>query len=114
MTSFIDEHRNKWGVEPICRVLPIAPSTYYAFKARPPSARTLRAEELKTEVLRVWQANFRVYGADKGLGPAQPRGHRGRALHRRAPNAPAWNQGRHEGWQAAHHDSRRRWGAASP
>ena len=53
------------GSRAICRVLPIAPSTYYAFKARPPSARTLRAEELKTEVLRVWKANFRVYGADK-------------------------------------------------
>ncbi len=65
MTAFIDEHRHKWGVEPICRVLPIAPSTYYAAKARPPSSRALRDEELKTEVLRVWKANFRVYGADK-------------------------------------------------
>ena len=41
MTAFIDDHRLTFGVEPICRVLPIAPSTYYAAQARPPSARTL-------------------------------------------------------------------------
>jgi putative transposase len=44
MTAFIDEHKVKWGVEPICRVLPIAPSTYYAAKKRPPSERSLRDE----------------------------------------------------------------------
>jgi putative transposase len=65
MTAFIDEHRHKWGVEPICRVLPIAPSTYYAVRKRPSSKRSLRDKELKIEVLRVWKANFRVYGADK-------------------------------------------------
>jgi putative transposase len=65
MTTFIDEHRHRWGIEPICRVLPIASSTYYAFKARPTSQRALRDEEFKAEVLRVWKVNFRVYGADK-------------------------------------------------
>jgi hypothetical protein len=64
MTAFINDDRHNWGVKPICRVLPV-PSTYYAAKARPHSARLLRDEELKEEILRVWKANFRVYGADK-------------------------------------------------
>jgi putative transposase len=68
--SFIEEYRQVFGVEPICRVLTghglkIAPSTYYAAKARPASARTVRDEALKTEITRVWKANFEVYGAYK-------------------------------------------------
>ena len=65
MITFIDDHRTHWGVEPICRVLPIAPSTYYAAKKRAPSQRTLRDEYLKVQIERVWKANFKVYGADK-------------------------------------------------
>jgi putative transposase len=65
MTAFIDEHKDRWGVEPICRVLPIAPSTYYAAKTRPPSDRALRDEYLKVEIRRVYDDNFSVYGADK-------------------------------------------------
>jgi putative transposase len=63
--AFIDGHRHRWGVEPICRVLQFAPSTYYAARRRPPSARSLRDEELKIEVLRVRSENFDVYGAKK-------------------------------------------------
>ena len=70
MVSFIDEHRQVYGVEPICRVLPIAPSVYYEQKARqadprrlPPRAR--RDAVLCTEITRVWNANRRVYGARK-------------------------------------------------
>jgi len=65
MTAFIDERREEFGVEPICALLPIAPSTYYAAKMRPPSARTLRDEELRPEIQRVYAANYRVYGARK-------------------------------------------------
>ena len=65
MITFIDDNRQPWGVEPICRVLPIAPSTYYAFRKRPPSDRTLRDEYLKSEIERVWKANYKVYGARK-------------------------------------------------
>jgi len=54
MIVFIDEGRKRWGVEPICRVLPIAPSTYYAAKKRAPSERALRDEYLKLQVERVW------------------------------------------------------------
>ncbi len=63
--SFITEHRERWGVEPICRVLQIAPSSYYAAVRRPPSARQRRDDELKLAIRRVWDAHRQVYGADK-------------------------------------------------
>ena len=70
MIAFIDEHREAYGVEPICRVLPIAPSTYYAHAARQadPSRRCERAKRdavLKPEIERVWRENFEVYGVRK-------------------------------------------------
>jgi transposase InsO family protein len=70
MVGFIDAHRETYGVEPICAVLPIAPSTYYEQKARAadPSrlpARAQREARLRPEIQRVWQANRRVYGAKK-------------------------------------------------
>ena len=65
MTAFIEAHRTAFGVEPICRTMQIAPSTYYASCNRPPSARARRDEDLKAEVQRVWTENRRVYGADK-------------------------------------------------
>ena len=65
MTAFIDASRKEFGVEPICTVLPIAPSTYYASRSRPPSRRALRDEKLKHEIGRVYDANYRVYGARK-------------------------------------------------
>jgi len=70
MVAFIDDHREDYGVEPICKVLPIAPSTYYAHKAREAdpalrSARAQRDEQLRVEIQRVWDANFKVYGVRK-------------------------------------------------
>lgn len=70
MVSFIDEHREAYGVEPICRQLPIAPSTYYEMKARQrdPSRLPERARRdavLKPEAQRVHQENLSVYGARK-------------------------------------------------
>jgi putative transposase len=63
MIAFIDAYRDQFGVEPICRQLPIAPSTYYA--VRPPSARALRDAQLKPQIQRVFDDNFGVYGARK-------------------------------------------------
>jgi putative transposase len=63
--SFIDGHRDRWGVQPICRTLRVAPSTYYAARGRPPSARQLRDAQLKVEISRVHKDNFEVYGARK-------------------------------------------------
>lgn len=65
MTAYIDEHKDRFGVEPICQHLPIAPSTYYDVKTRPPSARTLKDEQLRAQIRRVHASNFGVYGARK-------------------------------------------------
>jgi putative transposase len=65
VVSFIDSHRDQFGVEPICKVLEIAPSGYYAHKSRPPSARAVRDAQLKVEIKRVFDDNFQVYGAEK-------------------------------------------------
>jgi len=63
--SFINEHRERFGVEPICDTLQVAPSTYYAAVSRPASARQVRDRELKVEIARVHQDNFDVYGTEK-------------------------------------------------
>ena len=63
--SFVNEHRDRFGVEPICQTLEVAPSTYYAALSRRPSARRLRDEELKAEITRVHKDNFDVYGVEK-------------------------------------------------
>jgi putative transposase len=63
--SFIQAHQQQWGVEPICRVLQIAPSSYYAAVSRPPSARRRRDETLQVAIQRVWEEQRQVYGADK-------------------------------------------------
>ena len=70
MTAFIDEHRCVYGVEPICKVLPIAPSTYYTQAARrvDPELRPNRAwrdDALCQEIRRVWDENKQVYGVRK-------------------------------------------------
>ena len=70
MTAFIDEHRDAHGVEPICRVLPIAPSTWYTHAARQADPelqpdRWWRDEALCVEIRRVWDENKQVYGVRK-------------------------------------------------
>jgi len=74
--KFIEEHRERWGVEPICRVLQFAPATYYAARTRPASARELWDRELKPEIQRIWNENFRVYGADKVWAQLRREGYR--------------------------------------
>ena len=70
MIAFIDAHREVYGVEPICRMLPIAPSTYHEHASRRahPDRLPLRARRdiaLAPEIRRVWEDNFRVYGVRK-------------------------------------------------
>jgi transposase InsO family protein len=70
VSSFIDRHRKRFGVEPICRLLQVAPSAYWrhAARQRDPSLRSARArwdEFLMPHIQRIWDANFQVYGADK-------------------------------------------------
>ena len=68
--AFVDQHRDAYGVEPICRQLQIAPSTYYAYKARQqdPDLQSQRAKRdlaLEPEIRRIWEENQRVYGVKK-------------------------------------------------
>ncbi len=70
MTGFVAEHRHAHGVEPICRVLEIAPSTYYSHAVREADPevrpdRWWRDRALEVEVRRVWDENKQVYGAKK-------------------------------------------------
>jgi putative transposase len=83
MVGYIDDHRDRFGVEPICAVLPIAPSTYFLHKARQQdaatrSARARRDDELRVAIQRVWDANQQVYGPRK-----------------------VWKQLRRDGWPVA-------------
>jgi hypothetical protein len=77
IVGFIDEHRDELGVEPICRALPVAPSTYYAAKRREaePSARALRDAVMTQVLLTLWIANRKVYGAHKLWKAARRAGH---------------------------------------
>ena len=71
MIRFIDAHKDRrsgqlrWGIEPIAKIVGIAPSTYHVAKTRPPSARATRDAELRPVIARVYKENFVAYGADK-------------------------------------------------
>jgi putative transposase len=75
IVGFIDENRGELGVEPICKELQVAPSTYYAAKTRPPSARAQRDAVMLPILLALWRANYSVYGAHKLWKAARRAGH---------------------------------------
>jgi putative transposase len=75
MVRFIDERRDEHGVEPICRTLEIAPSTYYSAKSRSVSARAVRDAVMIPILVALWTANYRVYGAHKLWKAARRAGH---------------------------------------
>jgi transposase InsO family protein len=106
VNAYIDRHRDDYGVEPICRVLQMAPSCYWRHAARQRnpqlrSARAQRDEALKADIQRVWHANWQVYGADKvwlqmnreGIGGTLHRGATD-ACHGLARGSP-WQGGAH-------------------
>jgi transposase InsO family protein len=81
MVAFIDEHRATYGVEPICAVLPIAPSTYFVHKAQQAapttrSTRRQRDDALRAAIQRVWDDNDQVYGPRKVWKQLRREGHR--------------------------------------
>jgi putative transposase len=81
MVAFVNAHRDQYGVEPICAVLPMAPSTYYRHQGRhiDPSRRPTRAQRddaLRGEIQRVWDANYQVYGPRKVWRQLRREGHR--------------------------------------
>jgi putative transposase len=75
IVEFIDDNREDFGVEPICSVLQVAPSTYYDVKGRSLSARAVRDAELKEALLQLWQDNYCVYGVRKLHKAARRAGH---------------------------------------
>jgi putative transposase len=77
MVAYVDQYRDEFGVEPICRTLEMAPSTYYAAKRREvaPSARALRDAVMMQVLMGLWVANRKVYGADKLWKAARRAGH---------------------------------------
>ncbi len=75
IVDYIDAHRDEFGVEPICRVLRVAPSTYYAAKRRALSARALRDVVMMQVLMVLWVANRKVYGAHKLWKAARRAGH---------------------------------------
>lgn len=75
MVDYIDRHRDEFGVEPICRTLQFAPSSYDAAKARPPSARQVRDAKMGPVVRQLWVDNRKVYGAHKLWKAARRQGH---------------------------------------
>jgi transposase InsO family protein len=81
MVTFIDQHRDMYGVEPICAVLPIAPSTYFGQKVQQAapttrSKRRQRDDDLRAAIQRVWDANDQVYGPRKVWKQLRREGHR--------------------------------------
>ena len=74
IVEFIDANRDELGVEPICEALQVAPSTYYDAKTRPPSARAVRDAAAIPQLVALWEANYRVYGARKLWKAAQRAG----------------------------------------
>jgi len=75
MVTFIEDHRDTFGVEPMCRTLQVAPSTYYAAKGRVPSARALRDAVMMPVLLALWTTNRKLYGAHKLWKAALRAGH---------------------------------------
>ena len=81
MVTFIDQHRESYGVEPICAVLPIAPSTYFRHKAQQQdpttrSARHRRDDDLRAAIQRIWDEHEQVYGPRKVWKQLRREGHR--------------------------------------
>ena len=75
IVAFIDDHRDEFGVEPICTVLQVAPSTYYTAKSRALSARAIRDAVMMQVLMLLWVTNRKVYGAHKLWKAARRAGH---------------------------------------
>ena len=74
--AYIDAHKGEYGVEPICKVLQVAPSTYYAAKTRPPSARSVSDAATTAVITKVHAENYGVYGITKVHAALRRNGHR--------------------------------------
>ena len=108
MVAFIDQHRDTYGVEPICAQVPIAPSTYFLHKAQQAdptrrSARAQRDDELRVEIQRVWDEHQQVYGPRKVWRQLRREQIPRPALPGASVDADA-GAGRHRPWPRVDHD----------
>jgi putative transposase len=111
--AYIDVHRGRFGVEPICAALQFAPSKYWSAKRRPASARSRRDDELKAEIAQVHAENFGVYGAPKIWAQLNRQGIRVARSTVERLMLPPGTTGCGAGPATAHHHPRRRGRAAS-
>ena len=88
MITFIDQHKEEFGVEPICKQLPIAPSTYYAAKARPESKRAVSDAVTSEKIKVVHQGKLQCLRGQEGQRCAESCRPQGGALHGGAADAP--------------------------
>ena len=77
MTRYIDANEDRFGVEPICRILQFATATYYAARRHEPSQRSVRDAWLKERAEKLWKEHRSIYGADKLWGQLKPEGVQG-------------------------------------
>ena len=109
--AYIDQHKEEFGVQPICTALAgtdaeIAPSTYYAAHARPESARSLRDRELTEEITVIHARELRRLRRPQDPCRAAAQGQHGGPMHGRAPHACRWPARRDPGQAPAHHLAR--------
>ena len=97
MTAFIDEHRGRFGVEPICKTLDVSASAYYLRKTGARSARSVEDEQLLERILKLHADNYYAYGARRMWKALTRAGETAAKVHRRADHA----RSRHPGRQAA-------------
>src|SRR5680860_805945 len=107
MVAYIDGHKDEFGVEPICTTLQVAPSTYYAAKARLPSAMALRDAVLGPLLLALWVRQLPGVRRAQDVEGAAPLRRDRRAGPGGPFDAPAGHPGRAQGHHRAHHPSRR-------
>jgi putative transposase len=109
MSALIDTHRGEYGVEPICRALGVAPSSYYAVKTREhkPSRRAVRDSELLAEIRRIHGSNYGVYGVRKVWWQLQREGITVARCTVERLMAKNGLRGAIRGKKKAHHDPRR-------
>jgi hypothetical protein len=103
MLAFVEQHEDRFGVEPLCTQLPFSSSSYYAYKARQANpqlqpARWLRDEQLKPEIQRVFKENFCVYGAHKLWKQRKREGETVAAVHSHAADEEPGHS-RRRAWQ---------------
>ena len=114
MSRYIDEHRGRFGVEPICRTLGVSASAYYQRATGSRSERAVEDERLLRRVLELHAANYYAYGYRRMWKAPVRAGEPVAALHGAAADARARHSRRQAAWAAVEDDPSGSRGGASP